>query len=1104
MPNVTVNFEDLAPDTVVEKQYQSKGFVFVEPLGAPLPWVRVLEHPGYKKNVLDFRSSVEIAYSEANIVFDRAHAHVSVDVLNLKDVAGKAVVSLLDVGGNVLQEMSADLDPIVSAGVGLSATRAIADIYKVTIRATGAHQRIGLGAITFDEAVGAAVPDFALQMGTLDPLSTGLRPGSTLDVPFGVVRVQGSQGTPSFSVQNLPTGVTGDIQPVPGAVDQYRLHLKVGASAPAVSFVSVQIEATPPDANCGPAPRSAAITISIQGAFEINAPYRELPPCTLVSIPLDIGLPTFLGAVQGTWSGAVTLSVVGALPAGVTAKFNPPSVQISPASPKATVMLEVKDDSHQTGELIFKIAGASPPYSSVEREIKLRRIGASLAAAVPNVGNTPHALRPGTEVTVSGEGFCSDAAHLLSVRFGNDKAIVKTSGIASDGRSAKVNVPRLATTGLLKLSSAAGTIDTTQRFVVKTYRNTHGFSFENWSFPSKPNYGDLSDAFGKDQTWVTISFDPCDGIPIVGWFVDCEIQVSIVPHPTGLIALGIAQGIDAHCFGMSLTSVRLLKGAIPYSMFAPGNASKTWDLTGPQGAYPALARYLYTTSLQQLGAEFLRNFVGNFLLAFGPSSIRVAEAGMARQQIIDQLQAGEHPLIAMRNGGKGHLVVALDIEDNPAPNIFYYIHIYDPNTPFLAKEDTDAGEHEKRELTLSRITVFTDGTWSYPGFGGWGPFGFHTASEGLVVAPYSVTPMRPSFMADPKGFLTFLLGGAECTQVGNLEGRTLLLENGELNTDPNTRLSAAPLALVGGAESQARGYLIDDDGGFFQNIKGTSDGVYRTAVLGKNLSAKLDGMAMHAGTRDRFQMDGGKRAMDFSTQDASKALDTTVVATAGDGSWRTMALRTTSFGGGGEHLRYDTGRDAVVFRHQGQATRASLSVTHTAKDALPSTFEARDLDVADGEELVFKPKNWRRLDFEEVSLTRVRKDGSSTTAVLKSEAPQQKPALKLAQAPAQGGIKLSMEMRMPQGAQTSSVVFAWVVVHNKKVLTRGFKTINEGLEDGVAEHSLVWAPPHPGDFELVVYARGVVVSLPSAVAGVEGRLAVPVSPPGQAKGKNKP
>ncbi len=1103
MANITVNFEDLATGTIVEKQYQSKGVTFIKLLGAPLPYVNVLEHPGYKKNVLEFRSGVEVAFCEAKIMFDRPHAHIAIDVLNLRDSVANVDVSLLDAAGNTLQSLGAQLDAKVSAGVLLSAGREMADVYGVFIRTPSTHDRVGLAALTFDEPQAAVVPDFALQIGTLDPLSTNLRPGGSLDLPFGIVRVQGSQGTPSFSAKGLPTGVTAAFKPVPGAVDQYHLHLSVAANAPASSFCSIQIEATPPDANCGPAPRSAAFMINIQGAFEISMLPRGLPPCTLVAIPLEIGLPTFLGAAQGNWSGTVSLSVMGALPTGVSAKITPSSVQISPASPKASAVLEIKDDSYQSGELILKVAGSSPPYSSVERELKLPRTGASFASASPTAGSPPHALQPGTEVVVTGEGFCADSAHLLSVQFGNAKAVAKTRDIAPDGRSAKVNVPRLATTGLLKLSGTAGTIDTAQPFTVKTYRNTHGFCFDNWKFPSGPNYGDLTDAFGKDQTWITIKFDPCDGIPIIGWFVDCEIQFSIVPHPLGLIVLGMAQGIDAHCFGMSLTSVRLLKGAIPYSSFPPSGATKTWELTGSKGASPSLARHLYTTSLQQFGAEFMRNYVGNFLLAAVPG-IRLAEAVMARQQIIDQLNAGEHPLIALRNGGAGHLVVALDIEDNPAPNVFYYIHIYDPNVCFTPDENTNAAKHEEREQTLSRITVFADGTWQYPGQGGWGPFGFHTFSEGLVVAPYSVTPMRPSFMADPMGFLTFLIGSAECTQVGNLEDRTLLNDAGELNTDPNTRLKAAPVTLVGGSEAEVRGYMIDDDGGFYQQIKGNASGSYRMAVLGKGLSALVEGLPAQTTTRDRLQMDGVKRELSFGTNDSSKTLDTTVIATASDGSWRTMGLRTTTFAGGGEKLQYDTTQDAAVYRHDGQATRASLTLSHMAKDALPSAFEVRDLDVADGEELIFKPKNWRRLDLEEVSLTRVRKDGSTVTAVLKGEGPKIKPTLTLKQAPLQGGIQFSMECRMPQGTHTSSMVFSWAIAHNKKVLARGFKTINEGLEDGVTEHSVVWAPPHPGDFELVVYARGVVVSLPPAVAGVEARLAIPVSPPGQAKGKKKP
>lgn len=153
MANITVNFEELAPGTIVQSQYEATGFVFVELPGAPLPTVQRLEWPGYRKNVLDFRSGVEVAYSEARLRFTRPHAYVNVDTLNLKAVEATVHITFLDANGGSLGGGIAPIGGAVSAGVEHSVHHEVADIWGVHIRAGATHQRIGLAAITFDDTL---------------------------------------------------------------------------------------------------------------------------------------------------------------------------------------------------------------------------------------------------------------------------------------------------------------------------------------------------------------------------------------------------------------------------------------------------------------------------------------------------------------------------------------------------------------------------------------------------------------------------------------------------------------------------------------------------------------------------------------------------------------------------------------------------------------------------------------------------------------------------------------------------------------------------------------------------------------------------------------
>ena len=147
--------------------------------------------------------------------------------------------------------------------------------------------------------------------------------------------------------------------------------------------------------------------------------------------------------------------------------------------------------------------------------------------------------------------FCNPSINPIEVQFGNKYARVKISATSSDGKQVHAQVPRLATKGHLTAfnSSGGSSIGLTGDFTVRSHRNTHGFKFKNFSI-SGITYGDLTEAFGEEQTWVSVTIDPCAPLPFVP---SCPIVTfSLFPNPLGLIILGIVSAsLDAACYGIS-------------------------------------------------------------------------------------------------------------------------------------------------------------------------------------------------------------------------------------------------------------------------------------------------------------------------------------------------------------------------------------------------------------------------------------------------------------------------------------------------------------------------------------------------------------------------
>ena len=834
--------------------------------------------------------------------FSYTRTRVSVYLGDLRAAGYSTVVYLyaLNASGNVVAQTSTT----VESGKGmlpLSISRVEADIDAFEIRARGFTSRIAIDDLEFDDPDVLPVPDFGL-VHRRNPLPDGIRQGFDASIEVAIARRNGSSGVIRFELSDLPSGISGTISPTPASGNLITIFLFASPTARPGSS-NFTITGTPESAAAGRVPRSLGIPILVAPNFAIEGVTIDVPPCTPAEATLNIYVPSTLttpggGIVPARFSGNVNLSLFDfgdALPSGVSLTFSPNSIWLSASTLEAKVNLRVETRSAINGIHSAFVMGTSDPYPAAVATLSLRPVGASIEAFSPAGGEIPHSLQLGTEVAIFGEGICPQSLDAATVEFGNRQASALVLATDTDGRSATVRVPRLATTGRLTFRTAEQSSVSTKDFVVRSYRNTHGFQFKNFDLTGL-TYDDLTQVFGKEKTFLTVSIDPCAALS--AGFAHCPVlSISTLPHPLGGVVFLLAKAIDAHCFGMGLTAERLRNGKLPYTSFTPTSAHSAWDYLAAGGPYPGLARYLRRASLEQIGSEFSRYYLSRAGNIWASSSTYAAEVPTYRAAIENELRAGRYPLIAVRAKGKGHLMIATDVISGDKPTVAYYVEVYNPNVPFLVSEN-EGTEHELRQVTNGRITVYTDGRWKQASLN-LGPGYFHSQDYSLVVIPFSALPDRPSFPADPEGLLTFVFGSAEITQLSDAQGRTLFAANGQVNTDAGSRLPhVAPFVPLTGTESGLFGYLLGDEGSYTQTVRGNGS-TYSAILLGRGMAVSLEDVPTGPGRQDRISLSARGRSFAMDSDGGPRPVRASIVATMIDGShrprlWRRVSARAGS------------------------------------------------------------------------------------------------------------------------------------------------------------------------------------------------------------------
>ena len=467
----------------------------------------------------------------------------------------------------------------------------------------------------------------------------------------------------------------------------------------------------------------------------------------------------------------------------------------------------------QTDILVHAVAGAQV----ADLTLHLVGVPGGVVTVDPTSGSVPQRLQPGTEITVHGTGFCADA----QVIFGADQLNIGTTrqplapatptAVAADGRSLTVSVPRLATTGHLTVTTPGGhAYSSPQMFSVDSWRDTLGFSFGNVTNPGV-SFDDVVELFGQSQTHISV-FGASTDIP------------DLFALLFTLIADQALGGIGT-CFGYSLGTQRFFNrdaSLADYPAHLRGTiAGDAWELADPDGASPRdpggaspqLAHYLHVLHTAQLSAEFLHYWLAQTSNRY----LRGGEGADIRAQVSEALRKGDYPLVCLLQGTKGHVLPAYDVADSADVPEGFDLYVYDPDVPFLVSEDSDGGAHFSN-VTQSRITVDVNGNWTLPSQGWRGEV------DGIVVVPYDVTPLQPTLPASFVGLLTLILGqGGTTRQLADLDGRTLLQQDGSINRDTRTLLPSASRFAPLDSRANTDIYLLGGPGPYVHTVESTED-----------------------------------------------------------------------------------------------------------------------------------------------------------------------------------------------------------------------------------------------------------------------------------------
>jgi hypothetical protein len=968
-----VDFEERAAGEDVTDQYRAATGLYFAPVDPEwLPTVTVVgaqAHSGTKVGDI-FRCQAqggpncEGAQSATRGRFDTSVSSVQLYV-GMLDGSSSTTVTLhiYDGSGAELAAPSVVVAPGTGAKSLLSYTSATPNIASFRVDApNSATGRIGIDDISFETPASPPPPDFGL---TVDLGSVTLRQGTSVDTPITINRVNGSTGDIAFAASGLPSGVSAEFLPNPAPGNTLTMRLTAAGDAPAPGpgepIPEITVTATP-SPSAGSEPRSFTKLVRVARNFDIEiaggATAVALPSCLQVDVPVQI-------ARGSGFTGTVDLAASFPSGAGgIEATLHPASVPYAGlGTDTATLRLRVPTSLPLSDRQVV-VTGTSSGVPASGDSIVADRVTQTVVPTT-GLGLTPRRMSPGTEITFTGGGFCAGS----KVQFGHEgasaqdrssqgsKLLADATSISADGSEMRARVPRLGTTGKVRVIQPGGPeIESSAAFKVDSYRNTGGFAFDNFPWGNF-SFGEMTDLFGVDEMFVHVNL--C-------WpWGSCPAPTGI-PDPLAYVAWQVIeqtlQSSGGHCFGISWAAQLLQSGQVPYNRFTNG-ARSPYELADHTGPKNGLGSYLDTLHGGQATEEFIDYY-------FDRTETLSAQLAL----IQDELSHGRQPAVTVRSGGSGHVVTAYDVETAPDGSISVYV--YDNNHPWVPRDTgPDGSGPDRNELkSLANHALFeTDAgriridaakrKWNFDALGWSGGGGT------LITIPHGVIPSNPTMPlnGDPTTLLNLVImfGADGSAATGGLSGAR--------RAEFLPALDSAATPGSGTHIARARGPVT-------HRIKGRRRGSYREALLLPGFVAEVHDVPTGKGVDDAVRYDPDARGMRF-TGEMDRPLIARLAGRTGAGDAHTASVRTRTFEGGSDAFRIGRRAGRLVYTHDGPATSFSVSLGRAGRRGLPVRFESGPLRIGRGARAVFQPVSWGRLD--RVRFTLIDRDGRRRTRILR-------------------------------------------------------------------------------------------------------------------------
>jgi hypothetical protein len=826
----------------------------------------------------------------------------------------------------------------------------------------------------------ASPPESSFRLGA-NPSAVATTQGNTVEVKVPVVWSNNPDPSASpvqFEAQT-PEGVEATFSPNPSSTSTTTMTLTIAKDAqPGQTAVTVMGYVEKGKASEKRA--SVEIPLGISSALEPSgAEPLTLAPCTPRQLTAHVRTPSYvkepvtIELIDGNQPGARISAISGG---GELVGPNAARASVTPTpvtggnEATVTFTLTVAPGAEPTAPAGYAIATYAANYPEVISYGQVS-IEAGAVNKVTNGGGivpvttvaTPALHKPGTQVQLSGAGFCPGAkvaiGDSLEGEGTEDQAIPES--ISPNGNSLTFRVPRGAVSGSIQVVPASGSRFLGPSLSVSSFRNTFGFKWPNG------DYGLLLDdelgdeLFGKEET----NFEP-----LPGWLVRKPEAVLFESMTNKHIPAGL-------CFGIAYSSLELDEFAGEASRFPSEGGDYPWDLEGEGRPSEPLLRFVTERFSLQFTDQLIPAEVNAVLGIHGTNDDIDA--------IEEELAAGHPVMIGMIHWHgasiEGHTVLAYD--SRPLPGGGTAVYVSNSNEPYSTEEQGNGEVHNARQFKNSELIV-KEGNWEFPegaDFSGSEGKPWTGSEADLVVYHHHELPIINGERPHLPNLLTstvmavFGSAGDGVTQLS--DGHGSLFSGGQLAPQSSWPTGVAPVPAFTSKGGPLQLVSFDP-----KTAKPLTATVARTAGGGA-MNLQLPGLqaslqaGVHAGQIDRVSIDPASDAIGYQSTTSSTPLSGTLLSAPGVAtgasakaaatatatstlSDRIAQFATTSSKGGKDTLSFPQGR-AFVLQHSGAPTSLSLTLSAFAADGQPVEIQVPTIGLAAGASVQVRPGNWRAL-----------------------------------------------------------------------------------------------------------------------------------------------